>query len=86
MVYLPMGYIYARRLNPEPTDFILQLREELYVQPYDSINWDAQRNNVAKEDLFLPHTKIMDVLNSELSNELIEHMPTVFVLPLTPCP
>jgi lanosterol synthase len=63
MVYLPMGYIYAKRLNPEPTDFILQLRDELYVQPYNEINWNAQRNNVAEADLFLPHTKIMDVIN-----------------------
>ncbi|KAG2183365.1 hypothetical protein INT43_006371 [Umbelopsis isabellina] len=67
MVYLPMGYIYARRLNPEPTDFILQLREELYTEPYDGIHWDSQRNNISEADLFLPHTKIMDFLNGALT-------------------
>jgi lanosterol synthase len=73
MVYLPMGYIYARRLNPEPTDFILQLREELYTEPYDGINWDAQRNNVSEADLFLPHTKIIDFLNGKESAGKLNH-------------
>ncbi|KAI8097506.1 terpenoid cyclases/protein prenyltransferase alpha-alpha toroid [Halteromyces radiatus] len=63
LVYLPMGYIYALRLNAPLTEFTQSLREEIYVQPYDTINWDQQRNNVDKVDLYIPHTKIMDVLN-----------------------
>lgn len=66
MVYLPMGYIYARRLSAPLTTFTQSLREELYVQSYDSINWDKQRNNVAEVDLYTPHSKIMDVLNCKL--------------------
>ncbi|KAI9342708.1 terpenoid cyclases/protein prenyltransferase alpha-alpha toroid [Pilaira anomala] len=67
MVYLPMGYIYARRLSAPLTTFTQSLREELYVEPYDSINWDKQRNNVAEVDLYTPHSKIMDVLNYGLT-------------------
>lgn len=69
LVYLPMGYIYARRLSAPLTSFTQSLREELYVQPYDSINWGQQRNNVAKVDLYTPHTKVMDVLNSKLHEQ-----------------
>lgn len=65
MVYLPMGYVYARRLSPEPTTFIMQLREELYVEPYENISWKKQRNNVAEVDLFLPHSKLIDSLYRE---------------------
>lgn len=67
LVYLPMGYIYARRLSAPLTTFTQSLREELYVEPYDSINWDKQRNNVAEVDLYTPHSKIMDVLNYGLT-------------------
>lgn len=81
MVYLPMGYIYAKRLNPEPTDFILQLRDELYVQPYDQIHWDSQRNNVSEADLFLPHTKIMDFLNGEYNDQPSAHWVIPYIDP-----
>ncbi|KAL7312217.1 Lanosterol synthase (Oxidosqualene--lanosterol cyclase), variant 2 [Mucor circinelloides] len=67
LVYLPMGYIYARRLSAPLTTFTQSLREELYTEPYDSIHWDSQRNNVAKIDLYTPHSKIMDVLNYGLT-------------------
>ncbi|KAI8073800.1 terpenoid cyclases/protein prenyltransferase alpha-alpha toroid [Gongronella butleri] len=67
LVYLPMGYIYARRLSAPLTTFTQSLREELYTQPYDSIIWDKQRNNVSEADMYTPHTKIMDVLNKILT-------------------
>lgn len=63
MVYLPMGYIYAKRFSAPLTDFTKSLRDELYTQPYNTIHWDSQRNNVSEADLYTPHSKIMDVLN-----------------------
>ncbi|RUP44873.1 terpenoid cyclases/protein prenyltransferase alpha-alpha toroid, partial [Jimgerdemannia flammicorona] len=73
MVYLPMGYIYARRLTPKLTTFTAQLREELYVEPYENIIWTQHRNNVAEVDLFLPHSKLMDFVNQFLG--LYEKIP-----------
>ncbi|KAI9328893.1 terpenoid cyclases/protein prenyltransferase alpha-alpha toroid, partial [Zopfochytrium polystomum] len=67
MVYLPMSYLYGVRFQAKVDPLILALREELYTTPYDQIYWPAQRNNVAKVDLYSPHTKIMDFLNGVLA-------------------
>ena len=62
MVYLPMSYIYGIRGTCKPTELTARLKEELYPCPYESIDWDAARNLVAKEDLYYPHPAIQDVL------------------------
>lgn len=36
--------------------------QELYVQDYSTINWSAQRSNVAKGDIYHPHHWILNVL------------------------
>ena len=33
-------------------------REELYPMPYDKIDWNAARSQIAKEDLYYPHPMI----------------------------
>lgn len=62
-VYLPMGYIYGQRLRAEETLLITQLRQELYTQPYETINWASARNNIANVDLFVPHSKLLKIFN-----------------------
>ncbi len=37
MVYIPMGYLWGRKFKAEMDPLIASLREELYVQPYESI-------------------------------------------------
>ncbi|KAJ4920407.1 hypothetical protein JOQ06_024640 [Pogonophryne albipinna] len=60
-VYLPMSYCYAVRLSAEEDPLVLSLRQELYVQDYATINWPAQRNNVASCDMYTPHSTLLDV-------------------------
>ncbi|XP_055494164.1 lanosterol synthase [Leucoraja erinacea] len=60
-VYLPMSYCYAERLTAQEDDLILSLRQELYVKDYKSIDWPAQRNNVAACDLYTPQSKLLTV-------------------------
>ncbi|GCC33374.1 hypothetical protein chiPu_0011843 [Chiloscyllium punctatum] len=60
-VYLPMSYCYAVRLTAQEDDLILSLRQELYVQDYSSIDWPAQRNNVAACDLYTPHSQLLTI-------------------------
>ena len=51
MVYLPMGFLFAKRFRAEPDALIEALRTELYPTAYDAIDWPQQRNNVAAADL-----------------------------------
>ena len=48
LVYLPMSYVYGKRFVGPITDLIKSLREEMYNEPYDQINWNKARNSVAK--------------------------------------
>ena len=62
MVYLPMSYLYGKRATGKPTQLTEELKRELYVSEYDSIDWDKTRNACAKEDLYYPHPKLQNAL------------------------
>ncbi|XP_016445350.1 beta-amyrin synthase [Nicotiana tabacum] len=62
MVYMPMSYLYGKRFVGPITPLILQLRGELYDQPYREINWKKVRHLCAKEDLFYPHPLVQDLM------------------------
>jgi len=55
MVYMPMSYLYGKRFVGPITPLILQLREELYTQPYNEVNWKKVRHLCAKVSLLYPH-------------------------------
>ncbi|KIK19194.1 hypothetical protein PISMIDRAFT_76839, partial [Pisolithus microcarpus 441] len=65
-VYIPMSYLYGIRFQMEENDLIRSLRQELYTTNYHSIDWPAQRNNVASVDIYYPHTAVLDTLNAIL--------------------
>ncbi|XP_065638471.1 beta-amyrin synthase-like, partial [Quercus suber] len=48
MVYMPMSYLYGKRFVGPITPLILQLREELYNEPYNEINWKSVRHLCAQ--------------------------------------
>ncbi|KAI4317444.1 hypothetical protein L6164_025311 [Bauhinia variegata] len=62
LVYMPMSYLYGKRFFGPITPLILQLREELFTQPYHEVNWKKARHLCAKEDLFCPHLLIQDLI------------------------
>ncbi|KAF6120011.1 hypothetical protein HJG60_010346 [Phyllostomus discolor] len=66
-VYLPMSYCYATRLSAEEDPLVQSLRQELYVEDYASIHWPAQRNNVAPDDLYTPHSWLLHVVYAILN-------------------
>lgn len=47
-VYLPMSYIYGKRFVGHMTPLVLELRNELYEEPYNLIDWNKARNQCAK--------------------------------------
>ncbi|GLU21884.1 hypothetical protein SLE2022_379960 [Rubroshorea leprosula] len=62
MVYMPMSYLYGKRFVGPITPLIQQLRGELYLQPYNEINWRKARHSCAAEDLYYPHPWIQDLM------------------------
>ncbi|KAJ0076282.1 hypothetical protein Patl1_35145 [Pistacia atlantica] len=62
LTYMPMSYLYGKRFVGPITPLILQLREELYNEPYNNINWSKMRHLCAKEDVYYPRTLIQTVL------------------------
>jgi hypothetical protein len=50
MVYLPMSYLYGIRARCHETLLIKELREELYVGPYDEIAWESHRFHCGETD------------------------------------
>ncbi|XP_069841294.1 lanosterol synthase [Dendropsophus ebraccatus] len=76
-VYLPMSYCYATRLSAHEDDLIHSLRQELYTQEYSSINWPAQRNNVAACDLYTPHSTLLNFAYVLLNIYETYHIPAL---------
>ncbi|GAA0153334.1 cyclase [Lithospermum erythrorhizon] len=62
MVYMPMSYLYGKKFVGPITPLILQLRDELYSEPYNEINWRKVRHLCAKEDLYYPHPPVQDLM------------------------
>uniref|UniRef100_A0A803Q7G9 Squalene cyclase C-terminal domain-containing protein n=1 Tax=Cannabis sativa TaxID=3483 RepID=A0A803Q7G9_CANSA len=56
-----MSYLYGKKFVGPITPLILQLREELFTQPYDEINWKKVRHFCAKEDLYYPHPWVQEL-------------------------
>ncbi|KAK9076017.1 hypothetical protein SSX86_004347 [Deinandra increscens subsp. villosa] len=62
LVYMPMSYLYGRRFVSPITSLVLKLREELYAQPYNEINWKSTRHSCAKEDIYYPPPLLQDIM------------------------
>jgi len=43
-----MSYLYGKKFVGPITKLIMSLREEMYNQPYDQIDWNKCRSRVAK--------------------------------------
>jgi lanosterol synthase len=62
-VFLPMSYVYSKRFVYPATPFIHQLRKELYVEPYESIEFSSHRNTIYTVDNYHPKTWILNLIN-----------------------
>jgi lanosterol synthase len=67
-VFLPMSYVYSRKWSCEPTEEILGLRNELFVQPWNEIDWAGHRNSIAKSDNYHPKSWLLNSINWVLVN------------------
>ncbi|CAN6692737.1 unnamed protein product [Malus baccata var. baccata] len=60
--YMPMSYLYGKKFVGRITPLILQLREELYIQPYNKIKWGKVRHLCAQVDIYYPHPWMQDLV------------------------
>eukprot|EP00924_Labyrinthula_sp_SR-Ha-C_P013057 augustus_masked-scaffold_12-processed-gene-8.5-mRNA-1 protein AED:0.01 eAED:0.01 QI:0/-1/0/1/-1/1/1/0/801 len=69
MVYLPMCVFYGLKFtycNANSDPLIISLREEIFVQKYEDINWGSVRNDIACVDVYQKQSRIMKLANSLL--------------------
>lgn len=66
MVYLPMSYLYGRRVQMPVDARVSAIRAELYDRPYDRIDWAAARERVAEGDNYTPTSDVMRAANQVL--------------------
>ena len=62
-VFLPMSFIFSKRFIHPLTPLTRQLREELYVEPYDTIDFASHRNSVSAYDNYHPKTWLLNLIN-----------------------
>ncbi|KAI3740837.1 hypothetical protein L2E82_31311 [Cichorium intybus] len=60
--YMPMSYLYGKRIQGPITPLVSSLRKEIHPTPFAEINWNKQRNNCCKEDFYYPHSFLQDAL------------------------
>ncbi len=58
-VFLPMSYVYARRITAPESDIVRALREELFVTPHHAIDWPKLRTKVAEIDIYTPISPVL---------------------------
>ncbi|KAJ9134279.1 Terpene cyclase/mutase family member [Pleurostoma richardsiae] len=68
MVFLAMSYVASKRWVAEETEVIREMRNELFVEPWDSINWGANRNTIASVDNYHPKSWLLNTINWILVN------------------
>jgi squalene/oxidosqualene cyclase-like protein len=66
MVYLPMSYLYGRRVQQPSNARVLEIRAELYGVPYEQVDWNAGRQQVADSDCYTPVGGVMRGINELL--------------------
>ncbi|KAI0201184.1 terpenoid cyclases/protein prenyltransferase alpha-alpha toroid [Astrocystis sublimbata] len=67
-VFLPMGYIYDKKWTCEETDVIRALREELFPEKWETIDWAGNRNTICPIDNYHPKSWLLNTVNWALVN------------------
>lgn len=62
-VYLPVSYLSLVKYECELTPLLKEIRKEIYVNDFDSIDFAKNRNTVCGVDLYWPHSAILNLAN-----------------------
>jgi lanosterol synthase len=53
LIYLAMSYLYGTRFRADLGPITLELRRELFAEPFDSIDFTAHRHHVSDTDIYV---------------------------------
>lgn len=56
-----MSYLSSKKFSHPPDELTLELRKELYIEPYESINFSAHRAHIADEDNYHPKPLLLRI-------------------------
>ncbi|OBA26575.1 terpene synthase [Hanseniaspora valbyensis NRRL Y-1626] len=65
-IYLAVGHLSALEYQCDLDPLLEQIRDEIYVKPFDKINFSQNRNTVCGVDLYYPHSKLLNLANDIL--------------------
>lgn len=68
MVYLPMAYCYAERIQVPENELILALREEIHSEDFAAIDWPKQRDVVCEKDRYTTLSPVLKWMNFFTNN------------------
>lgn len=66
-IYLGMASIFATKLQVPRTETTMALREELYGNEYDRIDWDDMRDHLREAEIFTPPTTALKLMYKTLA-------------------
>jgi lanosterol synthase len=61
-----MTYLYGRRFQTPITPLILELRQELFIEPWHTIPWHTLSNAISPIDLYSPHSGFFTLVSYPL--------------------
>jgi squalene/oxidosqualene cyclase-like protein len=67
VVVLAISYLYGRRFQAPVDPLLRSLRDELFPEPFDTIDWRAMRDRVCPVDRYFEPSRILRVLNHLLA-------------------
>lgn len=67
-VFLPMTYAYSKKFSHPPDALTVRLREELYTDSYESIDFAAYRGSISDADNYHPKSWLLRLLFWILAN------------------
>ncbi|KAL5681495.1 hypothetical protein ACJX0J_007880, partial [Zea mays] len=76
ITYMSIAFLYGKKFVGPITPTILALRDELFILPYDQIDWNKTRNCCAKEDTCNKPSQIFKFISTCLN---------IFVEPMLNC-
>jgi lanosterol synthase len=62
-VFLPMTYLWSKRWQAEEDETIRALRNELFVESWEEIDWAGNRNAIAETDNYHPKSWLLNLAN-----------------------